>query len=237
VILVGICAPSRDSGFRIFESMNDRGTRLTPIDLLKSYLLSHVREGEEELNLRWRRMLSELTISRDDDGAPTRFLKAALIAQHARVSESTQDVSAVNHELHQWVRQHAAQVLHLTEANEYFTFVDQMISLAALYRTFLHASRAPDDLHNLKALHYNERNGLTNQMVFILAAIRSTDTLQKPRRKTRWSPISSTGGTHCGSSTTNRRNRLTWTSSFRSLCRRSGNARLLRLSETSSPAR
>ena len=64
--------------FRIFESMNDRGTRLTPVDLLKSFLLSHVGEGEEDLNLRWRRMLSELTISRDDEGAPTRFLKAAL---------------------------------------------------------------------------------------------------------------------------------------------------------------
>ena len=31
VILVGIHAPNRDSGFRIFESMNDRGTRLTPV--------------------------------------------------------------------------------------------------------------------------------------------------------------------------------------------------------------
>ncbi|MGD0246649.1 MAG: DUF262 domain-containing protein [Streptosporangiaceae bacterium] len=89
MILVGIRAPSRDSGFRIFESMNDRGTRLTPVDLLKSFLLSHVGEGEEDLNLRWRRMLSELTISRDDEGAPTRFLRAALTARHARVSRNT----------------------------------------------------------------------------------------------------------------------------------------------------
>jgi len=183
VILVGIRAPSRDSGFRIFESMNDRGTRLTPVDLLKSFLLLHVGEGEEDLNLRWRRMLSELTISRDDEGAPTRFLRAALIAQHARVGGNTQDVRAINHELYQWVRHHAAEVLHLTEANEYFTFVDQLISLAALYRTFLSACRAPDDHHNLKALYYNEINGLTNQMVFILAAVRSTDALPKAKEK------------------------------------------------------
>ena len=183
VILVGIRAPSRDSGFRIFESMNDRGTRLTPVDLLKSFLLSHVGEGEEDLNLRWRRMLSELTISRDDEGAPTRFLKAALIAQHARVHGNIQDIRAINHELYQWVRRHAAEVLHLTEANEYFTFVDELISLATLYRTFLSASRAPDDYHNLKALYYNEINGLTNQMVFILAAVRSTDALPKAKEK------------------------------------------------------
>jgi hypothetical protein len=183
VILVGIRAPNRDSGFRIFESMNDRGTRLTPVDLLKSFLLSHVGEGEEELNMRWRRMLSELTISRDDEGAPTRFLKAALIARHARAHGNTQDVRAINHQLYQWVRHHAAKVLHLTDANEYFTFVDDLISLATLYRTFLSASRAPDGYHNLKALYYNEINGLTNQMVFILAAVRSTDALPNAKEK------------------------------------------------------
>jgi hypothetical protein len=37
VVLVGIQAPSRDSGLRIVESMNDRGARLTPVDLLKSF--------------------------------------------------------------------------------------------------------------------------------------------------------------------------------------------------------
>jgi Protein of unknown function DUF262/Restriction Enzyme Adenine Methylase Associated/Protein of unknown function (DUF1524) len=183
VILVGIRAPSRDSGFRIFESMNDRGTRLTPVDLLKSFLLSHVGEGEQDLNLRWRRMLSELTISRDDVGAPTRFLRAALTARHARVNGNNQDVNAINHELYQWVRRYAADVLHLTDANEYFTFVDELISLATLYRTFLSASRSPDDYHNLKALYYNEINGLTNQMVFILAAVHSTDALPKAKEK------------------------------------------------------
>lgn len=183
VMLVGIRAPSRDSGFRIFESMNDRGTRLTPVDLLKSFLLSHVGEGEEDLNLRWRHMLSELTISRDDDGAPTRFLKAALIAHHARLHGNAHDVRAISQELHQWVRRHAAEVLHLTDANEFFTFVDQLINLATIYRTFLGASRTPDEHHNLKALYYNEANGLSNQMVFILAAVRPADTPSRAKEK------------------------------------------------------
>lgn len=128
-------------------------------------------------------MLSELTINRNDESAPTRFLKATLIAHHARVHENTQDARAISHELYQWVRHHVAEVLHLTEPNEYFTFVDQLISLATLYRTFLSASRAPDDHHNLKALYYNETNGLTNEMVFILAAIRSTDAPSKAKEK------------------------------------------------------
>jgi len=183
VTLVGIRAPDRDSGFRIFESMNDRGTRLTPVDLLKSFLLSRVREGEEDLNLRWRQMLAELTVARDDDSAPNRFLKAALTAQHARISPDSHDVREINDELHLWVRRHANEVLHLTEANEYFTFVDQMINLATLYRTFLSATRTLDTHHNLQALYYNDLNGLTNQMVFVLAAIRPTDILPKAKEK------------------------------------------------------
>ncbi|MFG1997489.1 DUF262 domain-containing protein [Actinoplanes sp. NPDC048988] len=182
VVLVGIRAPDRDSGFRIFESMNDRGTRLTPIDLLKSFLLSHVGGGEEELNLRWRSMLAELTIARDDDSAPTRFIKAALIAQYARIS-SSDDLQGISRELHLWVRRHATEVLHLAEADEYFTFVDQLISLARIYRTFLSASRTLDTHHNLQALYYNEYNGLTNQMDIILAAIRPADTAETAKEK------------------------------------------------------
>ena len=128
-------------------------------------------------------MLSALTISRDDESAPTRFLKAALVAQYARVHGNTQDITAINNELYQWVRRHAAEILHLTEPNEYFTFVDELISLATLYRSFLSASRALDEYHNLKALYYNETNGLANQMVFILAAIRPNDAPPKAKEK------------------------------------------------------
>lgn len=183
VTLAGIRAPDRDSSFRIFESMNDRGTRLTPVDLLKSFLLSRVREGEEDLNLRWRQMLSELTVTRDDDSAPNRFLKAALTAQYARISADSRDVKLINDELHLWVRRHASEVLHLREANEYFTFVDQLIALANLYRTFYSASRQLDTHHNLQAVYYNEINGLTNQMVFILAAIRPGELADKAKEK------------------------------------------------------
>ena len=61
VVMVGIQAVSRDNGFKIFESMNDRGAQLTQVDLVKSFLLSNVGERQEDLNKRWREMLAELT--------------------------------------------------------------------------------------------------------------------------------------------------------------------------------
>ena len=42
--------------------MNDRGLNLTPTEMLKGYLLSHVKSIDkiEELNLIWKKLVSEL---------------------------------------------------------------------------------------------------------------------------------------------------------------------------------
>lgn len=176
VIMVGIRAPSRDSGFRIFESMNDRGARLTPVDLLKSFLLSHVGEGEEKLNQRWRHMLAELTGVRDDTDAPRTFLKAALLARYAAVDEDdTTDSADIDAGLNIWVRRNTER-LGLHRPEDFFRFVEDLINLAGHYRTFLRASRGLYQENGLEALFYNEVNGLTNQMALVLAAVRPPDT-------------------------------------------------------------
>lgn len=95
VVLVGIEAVDRDNGFRIFESMNDRGARLTSVDLIKSFLLSRARRDEEKLNVLWRDMLAEVTRRRGDAEAPKEFLKAYLIAQHANVRDGSTDVAEI----------------------------------------------------------------------------------------------------------------------------------------------
>ena len=185
VILVGIQAPSRDTGFRIFESMNDRGARLTAVDLLKSFLLSRVGQDEEDLNKRWRDMLASLTPAREDPGAPGRFLKSVLIAHYARLGDGFRDRDEINAALHLWIRQNAEGVLDLKQPNQYFRFVEQLINLATLYRTFQAASERPYPEEKLEAVYFNTVNGLTNQMAFILAAIRPGDALSVAKEKAR----------------------------------------------------
>ncbi|MGW1886897.1 GmrSD restriction endonuclease domain-containing protein [Streptomyces sp. NPDC001970] len=183
VIMVGIRAPSRDSGFRIFESMNDRGARLTPVDLVKSYLLSNVRTGEEKLNEAWRRMLAELTGVRGDTDAPRRFLKSALLARYATVGENeTSDSEDIDAALNIWIRKNSKRI-GLRQPDDYFRFVEDLIRLAEHHRTFLHASKQPYHQHGLSALFYNEANGLTNQMALILAPIQPHDTDTQAKTK------------------------------------------------------
>jgi hypothetical protein len=175
VVMVGIRAPSQDNAYRIFETMNDRGARLTSIDLLKSFLLSNAHGDEASLNDRWRQMLGELTAIRDDHDAPGRFIKAALTAKYAGVGRSlAADASQIGTALNIWVQRNR-KALGLTDGQSFSRFVDELIGLAGTYRTFLTATRRRDEHHALEAIYFNEVNGMTSQMVPILAAIRHDD--------------------------------------------------------------
>lgn len=181
VVLVGIRAVDRDHAYRMFESMNDRGARLTPVDLLKSHLLANVRADEERLNARWREMLSELAIYRDDTMAPSRFIKAVLLARYARL-ESSEDRSEIELNPNLWVRRNERGYLNLYgRPDRYFSFVEELIKLAKLYRPWLAASHKYDK--RLEAIYFNEKNGLTPQMVAILAAVQPDDTPSEANEK------------------------------------------------------
>lgn len=175
VVMVGIRAPSQDNAYRIFETMNDRGARLTSIDLLKSFLLSNAHGDEASLNERWRQMLGELTAIRNDHDGPGRFIKSALIAKYAGISGSIPaDANQIEAALNVWVQRHRTS-LNLTEGQSFFRFVDELIKLAVLYRPILSASRKHEQHHALEAVYFNEINGMTGQVVLILAAINHDD--------------------------------------------------------------
>jgi len=76
VILVDIGAPNQDMALEIFETMNDRGLRLSNTDMLKSYLLARV--GNEEvirsLNDSWRKRVTDLVDAKKN--ADFEFIKA-----------------------------------------------------------------------------------------------------------------------------------------------------------------
>jgi len=182
VVMAGIQAGDSNNAFRIFESMNDRGARLTPVDLLKSYLLANVGTDEEKLNGNWRHMLAELTSVRDDRTAPSQFLKAAFQGRFARLNESEDDIASIDSALNLWVRRNETY-LGLIRADRFHSLVEQLIKLATTYRTFLHASRSLQS--GLEEVFYNEKNGLGLQMIAILAAVRPDDVLTVAKDKAR----------------------------------------------------
>nr|WP_268248839.1 DUF262 domain-containing protein [Actinoplanes ianthinogenes] len=125
---IGIKAANKASGFKIFESMNDRGARLTSADLVRSFLISQVGAHQDELNERWRKMLARVTTDREDANAPKEFLKAALIAHYASMGEqNSADMREIDEALNIWVRKWAEARIGLKTSEDYFTFVDDLI--------------------------------------------------------------------------------------------------------------
>ncbi|MFF4054100.1 DUF262 domain-containing protein [Streptomyces chartreusis] len=176
VVLVGIRAANPDHGYRMFETMNDRGARLTAVDRLKSHLLSHVGAGEDQLNTQWHEMLRELAIDREDPTAASRFIKAFLLARCAR-ENCDDDRRQIETNLNVWVRRNAARLGLVAERPQHFMqFVQDLLKSARLFRPFLAACRAlKRDRDRLEAMLFNERNGLSCQAVAVLAAIDPDD--------------------------------------------------------------
>ncbi|GHA70160.1 hypothetical protein GCM10010372_81810 [Streptomyces tauricus] len=186
VVLVGIRAAGVDHGYRMFETMNDRGARLTAVDLLKSHLLSNVGADEDQLNTQWHEMLRELTTDREDPQAVPRFIKAYLLARYAREGLDD-DRRQIATNLNVWVRRNGVY-LGLTDdrPDNFLRFVQELLKTARRFRPFLAASRAlkKDDDH-LETVLFNERNGLDAQTVAILAAINPDDQPSEAKDKGR----------------------------------------------------
>lgn len=165
---------------------NDRGARLTAVDLLKSHLLSNVGAGEEQLDTQWQEMLRELSTDRDDPQTASRFIKAYLLARRAREGRD-EDRRQITTNLNVWVR-HNATHLGLTAGrpDRFLQFVQDLLKPARLYRPVLAAARTlKKDGDRLETVFLNERNGLAIQSAAVLAAIdpedQATDAKDKGR--------------------------------------------------------
>ena len=179
VILVDIGAPDQDMALEIFETMNDRGLRLSNTDMLKSFLLARV--GEEnlirDLNDRWRRRVTELTDA--EKNADAEFVKAWLRGNYAdtqrerKPNASPGDFDIIGTAFHKWVRDNAGSI-GLDKEADYQRFVErEFFGLSDRYLQLLHASQQLQPA--LEAVYYNARTGFTLQLPVILAAITPDD--------------------------------------------------------------
>ena len=138
----------------IFETMNDRGKPLSPVDMLKAYLLAPIEDGasRSEANRAWKQTVLDL-ISWGSEPDPERdatFMKAWLRAQYAesirdrRAGAFDKDWELVGTTFHRWYRDNADRIGAGTTAQNLRVMVEEVPSSARAYRRILDATR---DLH------------------------------------------------------------------------------------------
>jgi len=178
VQLVQITAYTDEDAYSIFETMNDRGLKLTPADMLKGFLLANMENGSPrtKANELWRKRLRALDEIVDDAGSD--FLKTWLRSQYStkiregKKGASPEDWDRIGTEFHRWVRT-SAERIELKSKDDYHKFVTQDLDFySQQYRRVLHATKGPVDAAGpLRFIRYNADNGFTLQDQLLLAPL------------------------------------------------------------------
>ena len=185
VTLVKIDAASTQVAYAIFESMNNRGLRLTLLEMLKGYLLSKVEQTQErnQANAFWKERMNDL----GKRGANA--VIAWLRAKHARDSRErtkgakNKDWELIASELNRWVGKNEAH-LKLRSSSDFVNFI--CADMDFFTRQYLEIRKAESKLiPGLEGIFYNAKNGFTLQHPVLLAALSRGDKKDVIKRKLR----------------------------------------------------
>ncbi len=187
VDLVEIMTYSDDDAYTVFETMNDRGLRLSASDMLKGYLLSNIEDDtkRDRANDQWKeysRLLTEQNKGEDDE-----FLKKWLRAKFAqsirerKKGSSNEDYEKIGTAFHKWVREEREK-LGLARSEDYYDFItNKMTYFVSLYLQLWQMERTfnPD----FAIVSYNSYHYFTQQDTLILSAVKLHDKEDEVRKK------------------------------------------------------
>jgi uncharacterized protein with ParB-like and HNH nuclease domain len=179
VHVVEITAYSDDDAYTIFETMNDRGLSLAPLDMLKGFLIANITDESERdrVNAIWKRttnLLLEL-----DKEKPADATKAWLRSQYAasirerKKGAKPGDFDRLGTEFHRWVRENEKR-LGLAKSADYVRFVDRDFKFYTDYYGQL-SRAALKPLDGLEVVHANALMEFTLQYPLLLAPLKPSD--------------------------------------------------------------
>ncbi len=189
VAVVEITTSDQDMALEIFETMNDRGLRLTTTDMLKSYLLAMIRQPDQvdTTNQVWRAKVSELAVTADKGDSD--FIRNWLRAKYAEtIRERRKDAIPGDFDIigtapHKWVRDHR-EWMGLRKPSDFMTLITRDFDrLSDRYVQLLRVSQHLTD--GFEEVFYNAWNGFTFQYPLILAALSPADDEATFQLKTR----------------------------------------------------
>jgi len=179
VHLVEIIAPSGKEAYRIFETMNDRGLRLAPAEMLKGYLLSEIREKDMRTNANnaWKNRIDDLSNRKVEDAEA---IKAWLRARHAKKPADFEDIGS---QFHRWVRDND---IGLNAPQKFAEFITRDFEFYT--KAYMRVRRAAEKYGaepGLERIRYLAQHSFTLQYPLLLAPISPGDSPVEITRKLR----------------------------------------------------
>jgi uncharacterized protein with ParB-like and HNH nuclease domain len=189
--LIEIATDNDSYAYAIFETMNDRGKPLSPVDMLKAYLLAPVESAEQrrQANITWKKQVLDL-ISWDGFHEPERdanCIKAWFRAQYAdtirdrKAGATDKDWELIGSTFHRWVRDNHIRLQLGKDTDNLNLISTHFPFFSNAYRIILKASKTYTK--GLEAVFFNAHNEFTWQNTVLLAPLTVSDDAETVQKK------------------------------------------------------
>ena len=189
--LIEIATDTDAHAYSIFETMNDRGKPLSPVDMLKAYLLGSISDTAQRTsaNGRWKKTVSELISWAAEPNAErdANFVKAWLRSQYAetirdrKAGATDMDWELIGTAFHRWIRDNSNDVGVGSSAENYRLMTESFPFFARAYLKILDASK--NYTPGLESIFFNAYNDFTWQSTVLLASLDPVDDDDTVERK------------------------------------------------------
>lgn len=187
VQLIEIAVVDEAEAHRVFVTMNDRGLRLGPIELLKGKILSAITNPTDILlgNNAWSKMLAHLhEIGAEEDSLFFRQFMRAKYANSVRgktKGSQAGDFDLINDGYHRWFDDHTSAI-GLNSSDDFRDFVTGTLPFfSAIYQFIKQAEE--NLLSGFEHLYYNAVRKYSFQSMVLLSAVNVSDSDAEWKRK------------------------------------------------------
>ncbi|HEJ0330412.1 TPA: DUF262 domain-containing protein [Serratia marcescens] len=187
VYLFQIGVDKERDGHKVFVTMNDRGLKLSPIDLLKGFLLSGILEDEQNqlAHNTWTENINKLNkIGIDED---SNFFKTWLRSKYAesmrgkKKGDEAGDFEIISDSYHRWVIENK-DLLNLNNSDDFFDIITREIKFHVdAFALIKECEKKYNPEYPF--IFYNGARDFTSQAMIILSALNNTDTTKEKNDK------------------------------------------------------
>lgn len=181
VTLIKITTTTEQDAHTVFVTMNDRGLRLTPSEMLKGYLLSEIsnNENRNRANKLWQETILELKELEKDGEAD--FIKHWIRSQYAqsiregKKGAEDKDYEIIGQAFHKWIRENRLNI-GLVNSSAFENFVLKEFKLFSnVYKKLKKYSNEFNE--DFEYVFYNSDRDFNLQYQIILASICPDDSM------------------------------------------------------------
>jgi len=179
VVLIEIAVASETEAHRVFVTMNDRGLRLGPVELLKGRILSHISDPQqnEECHRKWIDSVTRLkSFDPEEDSLFFRSLfraKWAVSLRGKKKGDAPADFEIIGDAYHRWFETNNSKI-GLNKADDYLAFARDRIPHYESIYSFIRSAE-DKSTGGFEAIYYNATRKYSFQPMVLLAAVRPTD--------------------------------------------------------------